>query len=203
MSGEEGIVRKADPSPYTLCVSYTSSRFRGPSHAVGFRSNVTGWEADMAMREDRAAGASSWAIRLESGDEEGPVQYEFKLVLDDEHWQAGWNNVARTTAPPTHITFDDRDLSWEGMTSGQEPGTGHEAPAREGGDMENAVVPVLIVGAIAAVRPVRERAVAVGRASGHFATALAAVTVAGAREVARAAVTGNGHRHGGSAPAGN
>jgi hypothetical protein len=56
--------------------------------------------------------------------------------------------------------------------------------------MENVVVPLIVAGAVAAVPPVRRRAVAMGKASWRGGRLLAMTTVAVATGVVHAAVEG-------------
>jgi hypothetical protein len=43
-----------------------------------------------------------------------PVEVEYKLVLDGESWQIGWNQRGVTTTTHEGARFDDSNLAWEG-----------------------------------------------------------------------------------------
>ncbi len=177
----------ADPHPYKLFVSYRSSRFTRPAHTVGFRSNLTGWQSDMAMTPADDVDGTSWGLWLES--HQTPVQYHFKLVLDGTYWQAGWNSVATTANPPTFVGFNDDNLSWEGMTMEHERPNGHwqHGVTRTVARVEHALAPIG-EGAAASIPAVGGRAAAAGKAAWRAGRLIGMAVVAGTAGVVRAAV---------------
>jgi hypothetical protein len=177
-----------------LCISYTSSRFTSPAHTVGFRSDVTGWGADTTMTPVEEPGRTVWRICIGSGHGV-TTEYRFKLVLDGAHWQAGWDQTASTTDPPTAIAFDDGTLTWEGVPD--EPvaagvATGHGTP--DVTQPEHGSAPPLLGTAAAVIEPARARAAAVARATWRTGSAVAAAFACRAARVARAAVARSQHR---------
>lgn len=94
-----------------LTVVYDTEIYDG-SHTVTVRDSVNGW-IDVPMDHVGAGGHTQWTANIESPSDEGPVDVDYKLVLDGEHWMAGPNQSARTAVPPTVVLLDDSTVVWE------------------------------------------------------------------------------------------
>jgi hypothetical protein len=103
--------KKVPPTEYTFQVTYETALF-GPPHAVTIRSSTNEWNGT-PMTPTEADDRTIWSGKIKSGSSE-PVAVEYKLVLDGERWQIGWNQQGVTATSPEGARFDDNNLAWEG-----------------------------------------------------------------------------------------
>jgi hypothetical protein len=96
---------------YHLIVSYVTET-AGPPHRIVLRDSIHGW-IDVPMTARESNGQTTWSADLTSSLDQGPIQVEFKLVLDGERWMAGQNQLATTGAPEAKVELDDRSVKWE------------------------------------------------------------------------------------------
>lgn len=96
---------------YFLTVVYDSTRDR-PPRVVTARSTLSAW-GDVPMTCLETDDHAIWSVNLQGTPDEGPVDVEFKLVLDGEHWTAGPNHSAKTAVPATVVLLDDNSVVWE------------------------------------------------------------------------------------------
>ena len=54
-----------------------------------------------------------WSGEIKTASSEA-VAVEYKLVLDGERWQIGWNQQGVAATTPEGARFDDSNLAWEG-----------------------------------------------------------------------------------------
>ncbi len=68
--------------------------------------------ARVTEQELRVPG-DGWNAEIKSSDHEGPIDVEFKLVLDGHQWMTGWNQHGRTAHPRTELHYDDSSVGFD------------------------------------------------------------------------------------------
>ena len=103
--------KKALATEYTFQVTYETAQF-GPPHTVTICSSTNDWKRT-PMTPTEEDERTVWSGEIKAGSDE-PVAVEYKLVLDGERWQIGWNQRGVTATSPEAARFDDSNLAWEG-----------------------------------------------------------------------------------------
>jgi len=103
--------KKVSPTEYAFQVNYETALF-GPPHTVTICSSTSDWHGT-PMTPTEGDERTVWSGEIKTGSSE-PVAVEYKLVLDGERWQDGWNQRGVTAASPEGARFDDSNLAWEG-----------------------------------------------------------------------------------------
>ena len=103
--------KKASATEYTFRVTYETALF-GPPHAVTICSSTNDWHGT-PMTPTESDERTVWSGEIKTAASE-PVEVEYKLVLDGESWQIGWNQRGVTATTPEGARYDDSNLAWEG-----------------------------------------------------------------------------------------
>ena len=103
--------KKVSPTGCAFQVTYETTLF-GPPHTVTICSSANDWNC-APMTSTEGDERTVWSGEIKTASSEA-VAVEYKLVLDGERWQTGWNQqgVAATTSEGAR--FDDSNLAWEG-----------------------------------------------------------------------------------------
>jgi hypothetical protein len=103
--------KKVSPTEYAFQVTYETALF-GPPHTVTVCSSANDWHGT-PMTPTQGDERTVWSGEVKTASDE-PVAVEYKLVLDGERWQTGWNQRGVTATTPEGAQFDDSSLAWEG-----------------------------------------------------------------------------------------